>query len=145
MSDESRNQGSVPNAILTIGSGTGAAALVYVLANAWVASVQEDARIAIEQAHTQGLSIDSIRNELASVSRELSELRAFRRAGPRFTLDQGEALERRVERLEAYLLRPDARSGVDEGKAARVSEGTLSSGHRVLVHAPDSDHPRVSD
>ena len=110
--------GAFRTAAIGSGAGAGAAAIVYVLAQAWVtgleerqANTQRDANIAIRQADAHGLNLDAVEREVSEIRRKLERLESFRAAGPRYTLERGRLLERRVERLEDVFL--DAPEPVD--------------------------------
>ena len=97
--------------VTAAGAGVSAAAgvMIYVLAQAWVDSTQQDVRIAIEQAGSHGKSLDRVHTALIELIERIGKLEArlaaveqFAAAGNRYTLERGVRLEERVSDLEAY-------------------------------------------
>ena len=89
-----------------LAGATGAGALVFVLAEAFVDSVKRDASIAIEQASQHGINMDSMRNEMAEMQATIAEFEAFTRQGGRYTKEEALQLEARVQRLESLFMNP---------------------------------------
>lgn len=135
--------GWIQEVLKELGKLGGIAVVLYILAEAWVSSVEErvkaaheDARIAIRQASDHGLSLDSMQRKIsagidrkAEIETRIARLESANEQGPRFTLNQGLRLEdrvseldKRIQQLERFHLTKEGSVFIDKGLIQQHNE-----------------------